>query len=687
MMEIIRVEDSDLQEIEANHRRIQAISQPLSAAVILNDIKNNQRQRVIVICNTVSQAQGLFRDLQLLAEGSELNLTLLHSRFLPEDRAEKEIFLKEKFAQNWRDTADGNCYVLIATQVIEAGINITCEIMHTQLCPMNSLLQRAGRCARFPKEQGEVWVYYSVEVNQNNSSLATADFEAELEEQSNKPSFLPYRAEICKSTWLVLQQHTASSQVNQHVGFRLEETWINQVHQAEDILQAQRRQNNKMNFEQRFADAVFKGDRSAAGELIRNVDSRSLFVWEEPTLIDLDTPAIDPNKLQAFSVPISTLCKVWRDVQNLGYEIDWVFRRIEAPDGTAETYSLPNWEEIRTRQDLVNSIIILVNPKYVYYDKEIGLLIDINLEAGNNFVSSEKPQKPGNDEYKYRMDTYIGHLNYIWTCWCKPFSSKRKHNGELVGVTYASGREELLLAGGRLIKARIFPSATATDAQVLFEYLVFFAVLIHDLGKLQLKWQEVMRGWQAIAYSSFGGENPRSHLLAHTDSDPSNISQQKALRDYERQHRRPSHAVESAFIGRDILNQSLVPLLRDYFDADNEQIGYILSTVVMAAGRHHSAWAKANHLPTTIKLHPQAQTVVSQSWNCLTRPQFFPQHPPLAKSNLRKLEYPIKSNFDLDRFEKDQVEYLHLYLLVVRALRVCDQRSVQLRFPDFSGKF
>ncbi|MEH2355020.1 hypothetical protein [Nostoc sp.] len=61
-MEIIQVEDADLQAIEGDRRRtFQAISHPLNASVILNDIQANQRKRVIVICNTVSQAQGLFQ--------------------------------------------------------------------------------------------------------------------------------------------------------------------------------------------------------------------------------------------------------------------------------------------------------------------------------------------------------------------------------------------------------------------------------------------------------------------------------------------------------------------------------------------------------------------------------------------------------------------------------------------------
>jgi len=59
-MEIIRVEDIDLKTIEANRcRTFRTVSQPLTAQHIWDDISTKKRQRVIIICNTVSQAQGL----------------------------------------------------------------------------------------------------------------------------------------------------------------------------------------------------------------------------------------------------------------------------------------------------------------------------------------------------------------------------------------------------------------------------------------------------------------------------------------------------------------------------------------------------------------------------------------------------------------------------------------------------
>lgn len=679
-MEIIQIEDADLQAIEGNRRRIfKAVSHPLNASVILDDIQTYQRQRVIVICNTVSQAQGLFRDLEELNYNQTLQITLLHSRFLPEHRAQKETHLKAKFAQDWRTQADSICEVLISTQVIEAGINITCEVMHTQLCPMNSLLQRAGRCARFRGEQGEVFVYPTVEVNPASTVIAIADLE-EDESDPKKQSYLPYAKETCELTWQVLEAHTESAQVNENVGFRTEEAWINQVHTTEDLLQQQRRQNNQMQFEQHFEAAYFRGDQSAASQLIRSVDNRSLFVWEQTPLIDIEEETIDPQNLLAFSVPISTLCKAWREFQNSGFGGDWIFQRIEIPKQKAQTYSQPVCTLITSREALICSIQILVNPRYLRYDEHIGLLIGI-YEFGNGFASPPKLQRFAKNEYRYHMDTYIEHLGCMWTCWRNSFETTRLKNGEPVDTAYSSVRDELLKTGGQLINNKIFPQIQSQQAEALFELLVLLAIFTHDLGKLQIKWQEVMRGWQAIAHTSFQAKNPKAYLLAHTDYNPESQEQKAALRAYEKKYQRPNHAVESAYLAQDILNQSLVPLLQNDFSADKEQIQYIRHTVILAAGRHHSAWAggwEQSDLSRikTIQLHPQAQQAIAQSWKTMLR--YLPPTLSLSSANLSKNIYPLKREFDLNRFTTDQIEYLQLYLLVVRALRLCDQRSVQL---------
>jgi hypothetical protein len=246
----------------------------------------------------------------------------------------------------------------------------------------------------------------------------------------------------------------------------------------------------------------------------------------------------------------------------------------------------------------------------------------------------------------------------MWKCWREAFPTTLKRNGEWVETEMSSVRDELLPAGGRFIRTKIFPDAAENEAEALFEYLVFFAVLTHDLGKLQVKWQEVMRGWQAIAHSSFNGKNPHSHLLAHTDYNPEHKEQGDRLKTYEKKNKRPNHAVESAFLSREILKTSLFPLLQDCFEADTQQIQYICHAVMMATGRHHSAWAAGWKMGDVaklgkIQLHPGAKNAIASSWRSISR--FLPETLPLQSANLSREVYAVTKEFDLNRFDTAQI--------------------------------
>ncbi|MFQ5615265.1 MAG: CRISPR-associated helicase Cas3', partial [Anaerolineales bacterium] len=128
--------------------------EPLSAEAVLAGHKT----RSLALCNTVWRAQNLYRELRDLIQTRELDidLLLLHSRFLPEDRQKTEDSLRRLFG---KDAVKGGSLIAIATQTIEVGVDITCETLHTELAPASALIQRAGRCARYPGEQGQVIVY------------------------------------------------------------------------------------------------------------------------------------------------------------------------------------------------------------------------------------------------------------------------------------------------------------------------------------------------------------------------------------------------------------------------------------------------------------------------------------------------------------------------------------------------
>ena len=70
---------------------------------------------------------------------------LLHARFSVADRLDRESSLQSRFG---RDGVDREGKVLVATQVVEASLDLDFDVMVTDLAPIGSLIQRAGRLWR-----------------------------------------------------------------------------------------------------------------------------------------------------------------------------------------------------------------------------------------------------------------------------------------------------------------------------------------------------------------------------------------------------------------------------------------------------------------------------------------------------------------------------------------------------------
>ena len=98
--------------------------------------------QTLVVVNRVERAIDVYRALDESFKDAERRpeLLLLHSRFRPGEREPREVSLDAPPGTNGR--------IIASTQVIEAGVDITSELLMTDLAPYSSLVQRFGRCNR-----------------------------------------------------------------------------------------------------------------------------------------------------------------------------------------------------------------------------------------------------------------------------------------------------------------------------------------------------------------------------------------------------------------------------------------------------------------------------------------------------------------------------------------------------------
>ena len=100
---------------------------------------HQENRTTLVVVNTVVRAQAVHKALK--KKDSPARLALIHSRFRPKDRKAQMDKLPEP--------GEEKDLIVVATQAIEAGVDLSAAVMLTELAPASSLVQRFGRVNRY----------------------------------------------------------------------------------------------------------------------------------------------------------------------------------------------------------------------------------------------------------------------------------------------------------------------------------------------------------------------------------------------------------------------------------------------------------------------------------------------------------------------------------------------------------
>jgi CRISPR-associated endonuclease/helicase Cas3 len=118
-------------------------------------------KRTLIVLNTVDRAVRLYQG--LVAKNPDAVLTLLHSRFRPPDRKNNlDKLLSEPNSQGT---------ICVATQVVEAGVDVSATTLITDLAPWASLVQRFGRCNRNGLEESSCVYWITLDIRKKELAL------------------------------------------------------------------------------------------------------------------------------------------------------------------------------------------------------------------------------------------------------------------------------------------------------------------------------------------------------------------------------------------------------------------------------------------------------------------------------------------------------------------------------------
>jgi CRISPR-associated endonuclease/helicase Cas3 len=586
-------------------RRIHTVESELGAEAVLE----RHRCRSIAICNTVDRGQELFEELRQKV-GPSVEIRLLHSRFLRADRQDHEDWLRREFGKD-KTAYTVESAILVATQVVEVGLDITSENLHTELAPAASVVQRVGRCARYEGEEGDVWVY-RLPVNDDG-----------------RPRYAPYLGEqkaICEKAWSALSERSGEV-----FDFGAELAVVNQAHGETDQKMLERLQANRFYIADRIAATIEAQERGAARELIRAVDSRTVIVHPDPESIE------NPWDYEGFGIFRGSLFGAYETLVALADELvaEWV---LMTADPLPETESsrertVWRWRPIMSKEDLEGVLLVAVNPQLAAYSPETGFRLGV--KGDGTWQSPPRERRKARREFApYRRETFQEHIARMTRVYSQPFFDNERGRGRLPLA------EELAYAARRLEQKHKWPSG-------VLDNLARWIIALHDLGKLDVRWQEWAHRWQAKV-SDLRGEDlriPDNYLAAHTDYNERNEAE-KAL-NYKLRRLKPNHAAESAAAAMDWL-----------LDHTGDQA--LARAALTAIVRHHSASASGQH--GEFRAHPAAKDALKETLGEINGIQWH-----IAEGELgRRLIRP--------RREKE----LLAYLLLARALRLADQRSQEI---------
>ncbi len=541
---------------------------------------------------------------------------LLHSRFELPHRAVKEEFARQMLGPVEERPWQLPSLILAATQVIEVGLNLTGENLHTEIAPASSVLQRAGRCARFPGEAGDIWIY-AVPLNKKGN-----------------PNYLPYQPQTCDRTWDALARWDEKV-----VNFTAEQEIVNEAHGPDDEELFAKMSQNEGQIWAAMDSAVTQGETSRRRELIRdNVSSRTLVVYEPPEGKTEDSP----YRLSGFSIYQGTLrgaigdLSAWKDQLDL----DWYLKYpIASPDQKDDSRAptVYQWLSVgdspakKASDDISESLIFAIHPQLVAYDAERGFRF-VSPEAESDDGGKYKPEPPKKPEGKkrrdgYRLESYQDHIRAMIRLYEQELRDR---------LAYVERRLEehpdLRLQAGALDRA------------------IRLGIALHDAGKLQAQWQEWARNYQNEINKKGIGEEAPEYLIAHTQSKT------EEHREVERgvRPRRPPHAGESVLAGLGVLGKG--------FDGRTD----LTMATATAIARHHSPQTskveaqKIHYHPKAIETLREALAVAGcpAEWADVFK-RDLPAPPPLERFLLREGDW----------------SWWLVYFLIVRAIRLTDGKS------------
>ena len=328
--ELIEVNEENIPR--RGQRRVTVhIGEDLAPETVL-ELASQDQKKTLVVVNTVDGAIDLYAAVRKHWDGP---IILAHSRFYDDDRLKKEQQIEALFGRN----APPGRALLIATQVVEVGLDISADLLLTELAPMDALVQRAGRCARWGG-RGDAWVFTELRTKKPYDDKFVAASEKALKEE---------RADGKVLTWQ--WEKNLVDKADEICGRPLEQFIEPQA--AGEVLMT-------------LAEAAFAGDPTKAARAVREGFTVETALHDQPKSLGWDVFRLPRVRLHP-----SVFAGFVKEKQPR------VWQATVKRDVTDDYHGENCVKESRPGDKLGAAAVYIIDPAYASYHEEYGLRLGL----------------------------------------------------------------------------------------------------------------------------------------------------------------------------------------------------------------------------------------------------------------------------------------------------------------------
>jgi CRISPR-associated endonuclease/helicase Cas3 len=400
-------------------------------------LRAGDRKR-IYFANTVDRIQQTF-DRLIQAGVNPDCITVLHNRMPWSERTLAENEADSRFGK----TSSEGDWVLLTNQVAEAGLDISAPLVLSDLAPVDTLVQRAGRCARWFRHGTTKGEFYVVDGSND---------------EGRKQLVGPYRADLVDAT----RKNMPSGPLT----WKTECQWVNNAWggDPEKALDRVDRALREIDFALNLFDRA--AQRHRPGEIaavFREILSLEVAVQDPAAPRDLQQLLNDGNRPETSSISFGRAWQLLRDSKGAAKVI-----RYDEGNLTAEPAEYVQLGDV---------IVVPATTAYLHLKKGLcfgdATGVADAMRASNWITPSRRELLPREGGRRQTLDDHVRGV-------IRRTAARLSQDG-----AYTATLKKILKA--------LEPERNSEQLSAVIAQLATLGAAFHDLGKTDRRWQEKAR--------------------------------------------------------------------------------------------------------------------------------------------------------------------------------------------------